>query len=139
MGLEMSHGCYLGPYSAFNHLRSEIALAAGYDVKAVREVIHDQVVYRGRYELDAESLPPGHELGEWNELPKDPLLILLAHSDSTGFIKAEHCAALADALKPLVAKLVGKVDDRNTDAGAVRSMIDGLREAAGAGEDVEFC
>jgi hypothetical protein len=88
--------------------------------------------------IDCTGFPPDYAQGEWQKLPEDPLLILLVHSDCDGRIKAEHCAPLADALEPLVPKLAGSAEERQTDAGAAKAFIDGLRAASAAGEDVEF-
>ncbi len=140
MGLEMSHGCYLGPYSSFTRLRNEIAYAAGYPLHVERTLIDGKMaIFNANYELGEGNITPEQELGEWNEVPKDPLVILLAHSNHKGLLKATHCTLIADRLEALLPKFGGGIEDPHTDAAAVRRMIDGLREAAAAGEDVEFC
>jgi hypothetical protein len=124
---------------SFNQLRNEIARAAGYQIEASRvETPWGTRANEETVVLDQKHFPPGHELGEWDEMPKDPLLILLAHSDYNGRIKAEHCAALADALEVVLPKLAGSADRPSTDRGATHAMIVGLRRASAANEDVEF-
>lgn len=120
MGLDTTHDCWHGAYSAFMRWRMKLAEVAGYgDLK--------------RYEGFDGSQP-------W---PKngDALQILLNHSDCDGIIKAKDCGRIADRLEELMPALAvageggGHVGDY---AGKTRLFIDGLREAAARGEDVEF-
>lgn len=87
--------------------------------------------------LDWGHLPNGHLEGEWDEIPADPLVILLTHQDCEGRIKSAHCNALADALEAILPKM----DDTEwhlTNAERTRRFIAGLRAAAMSGEDVDF-
>ena len=81
----------------------------------------------------------------WPAADTDPLIHLLNHSDCEGEIATEHCAALADRLEGLTPSL--EVLDRvqpgvghlhRGKAWAARRFAAGLREAAEAGEPVDF-
>jgi hypothetical protein len=133
MGLDTSHDCWHGPYSAFNRWRIGVAAAAN--------IVLD-------YMMGHAGDRPGLQ---WDET--DVLSILLHHSDCEGDIPADNCAALADRLEGLLPKLP-KVGERlwrqpdywwTVDADEVewfqsrtRQFIAGLRRAAAAGEAVEF-
>jgi hypothetical protein len=138
MGLSTSHGCYLGSYSSFHRWRTEIGRVAGYPTEIHREDFCGIRTLKEHLTINCAGFPQNYVLGEWDQLPQDPLLILLCHSDWNGRIKSEHCAPLASALEPLVPKLAGSAEDGRTDAGAAKEFIDGLRAASAAGEDVEF-
>lgn len=139
MGLDTSHDCWHGAYSAFNRWRNHLAELAGY---AIRRVEQDTPMPpMNTVMIDWGHLPPNALEGEWPTLPDDPLLILIAHSDCDGIIKAEHTGPLADRLDELLPLLA----DMPPDGGHIgdwsektRQFIDGLRTAAKAGEDVEF-
>lgn len=119
MGLDTSHDCWHGAYSAFSRFRRKIAEVAGYGP------MDD---YRG---FGGDK--------EWPD--NDPLVGLLDHSDCDGSIPAKDCSAIADRLESLLPAL-----ERAGDGGghvglysdAAKQFIKGLRKAAKANEDVEF-
>ena len=67
----------------------------------------------------------------WEKYKSDPICILLDHSDCDGEIANEHCLALAARLEEIAPKLI---------QGGLMALrfAKGLRDAAEAGEDVEF-
>ncbi len=134
MGLDTSHDCWHDSYGAFNKWREAVAVAAGY---AIADVRYENNLIQKTIMLDWGHLPPGHLEGEWDELPSDPLLILLTHQDCEGRIKADHCDALANALEVILPKM-DKERGYITDYEKTQQFIDGLRVAATAGEDVLF-
>ena len=73
MGLDTTHGCWHGAYSAFQRWRHKLAEVAGYDVVKVK--------YDDGFTMDTVLVDWGHlhgQLhGEWNRTPEDPLLVLL--------------------------------------------------------------
>lgn len=71
-------------------------------------------------------------MGEWDQAPADPLLVLLVHHDHTGEIRPEHMEPLAMRIEQLMDVL-----DPN-DAIKARRFVDGLRSALEAGEPVKF-
>jgi hypothetical protein len=115
MGLDTTHGCFNGPYSAFMRFRIHVAEAAGYGVD----------YYYKPYLTEGD----------------DPILILLNHSDCDGIIEAKDCAPLADAMEALLPKLetnnVAGVRGMTMKATA-ETFIEGLRLAARLKENVEF-
>jgi hypothetical protein len=48
--------------------------------------------------------------GQWDELPHDPLLILIVHSDCEGDILPEHATLLADRLDEILPNIDDKDD-----------------------------
>jgi hypothetical protein len=128
MGLDTTHDCWHGAYSAFHRWRAKICEVAGYGKL-------------GDYEGFRDDVSGDHGSKPW---PKgDPLVVLLSHSDCDGEIGTKDCAPLADALEQLLPALDraeggGGHVDRGGYAGWTRQFIKGLRRAAAAGEDVEF-
>jgi len=118
MGLDTSHDCWHGAYSAFHRWRVKLAEVAGYGN------IDDYLGYGGDK--------------DW---PEDPLTVLLNHSDCDGEILSVDCTPLADRLEELLPALklageggghIGSYEKKTT------QFIMGLRDAAAAGEDVRF-
>jgi hypothetical protein len=78
--------------------------------------------------------------GTWNKPPKDPILILLCHSDCSGSIAPDDAALLADRLEGLLPNLHGGYEgdyDDNFKA-LTETFIAGLRAAAAENESVDF-
>ena len=118
MGLDTTHNCYHGSYSSFGLWRKKISVVAGFG------------------ELDLRVGFGGHL--PWPE--KDPIEILLTHSDCDGKILAKDCAILADRLEQLLPS-IANLDlpgEIFSDSFITKRFIHGLREAAQKGEDVEF-
>ena len=118
MGLDVSHGCWSGAYSAFARWRVEIARVAGIDLKSMEG-------YGGDV--------------SWETLRPDVLHVLLDHSDCDGSIPWEFTEKLAVRLTELLPLLGG---DGGGHIGLYREktqeFIDGLLLAHGANEPVEF-
>ena len=120
MGLDTSHDCWHGAYSAFNRWRTALCEVAGYG--ALEE--------RAGYVTGGKPWPKG-----------DVLVELLMHSDCDGSLAADICAPLADRLESLLPALEIKGDGGGHLGGyaeKTRTFIEGLRAAAEAGEPVEF-
>lgn len=142
MGLDTTHGCWHGAYSAFSRWRDGLAVAAGY-------TFHKDDLGRLTVDIDWGNVERtiGHDLiGRWPAMPvrpdgtPDPLIVLLAHSDCEGEIQADFCAPLADRLEELIPLLEG--EDGGGHIGLftekTQTFVDGLRRAAAAGESVGF-
>lgn len=149
MGLNLSHGCWDGAYSAFNRWRTMIAQVAGMPPLCVM----DGFWYAGGQPFDlVKHIEPGwvregletdifqHLPIKWESLKPDPLHELLYHSDCDGVLPSASCAAIADRLSELLPKLpggeapghIGNWRDKTS------TFIEGLRLAASLGEDVDF-
>lgn len=134
MGLDTSHGCWHGAYSAFFRWRNELAKAAGYAFR--KEEFYDVPA------IDWSRFPPKCLEGDWTgvEAPTDALLYLIVHSDCDGVIRPEQAVPLADRLEELLPKMPtgnggGHIGDWRA---KTQAFIDGLRAAAAAGESVDF-
>lgn len=142
MGLDVSHDCFQGAYSSFSRWRNEVAKAAGFATA--------QVQFRGESYGKETVLCEWHQFtdkrcfGEWDKNPDNILYVLFFHSDCEGVIKPAQGLPLADALEELLPKLreMGKGEGHIKSRGGYEEttikFIAGLRDAAKAGEDVEF-
>jgi len=66
MGLDTSHECWHGAYSAFTRWRHELATVAGYDVVHVDGEVIPRVM------IEWGHLTEANLFGEWAETPSDP-------------------------------------------------------------------
>jgi len=135
MGLDTTHNCWHGAYSAFGQWRRTLAYVAGYWITKVQDGIYNQETIIVDWGHLQDKI-----LGDWDKVPDDPLLILIAHSDCEGAIHPREAKALADRLEELKSKLPnggnqGHIWDYKE---VTQRFIDGLREAASKNEDVEF-
>lgn len=120
MGLDVSHGCWNGAYSAFHRWRVKISSVAGINLEAMSGFADGQGV-------------------KWESLKPDVLHVLLYHSDCDGEIAWEYTKPLADRLTELLPLLDG---DGGGHIGSYRektqTFIDGLLLAHESQEQVEF-
>src|ERR1043166_7758730 len=146
MGLDTSHGCWHGAYSAFMRWRREIAHAAGLPPLDLMEGFYEPVgsssdyrnpMYWARKGLNQDQGFPEIEASlpiQWECLKPDPLYELLHHSDCEGEIPWESCAGIADSLEKLLPKM--PVGDAGGHIGNWRdktsTFIAGLRKAYAA-------
>ena len=132
MGLDTSHDCWHGPYSSFNRWRNELARVAGYQFKKY-DYIEAPVI-------DWDNLTQEQLMGEWENTPADPLIVLIAHADCEGVIHPAQAEPLASRLE----YLMGLLPAENMIVGIpnyhsrTQAFIDGLRLAVANGEDVDF-
>jgi hypothetical protein len=129
MGLDTTHDCWHGAYSSFTRWRTAVSLAAGYYVQD--DAGYPSVV------IDWDAFEAKNYQGEWDQLPEDPLLILIVHSDCDGHITPEAAPWLADRLEQILPRVADSGDGRSLRSDTER-FIKGLRDAAAAGEKVEF-
>lgn len=124
MGLDTTHGCWNGPYSAFHRWRCHLH---GLITKSEPEY---------RYGSWDESLRRAWDEGRYED-QSVPINVLMLHSDCDGEIPAEVCGPLADALQEIVDGLPARAL-YDTIRPATERFIAGLRRAQEAGESVEF-
>ena len=143
MGLDTSHGCWHGAYSAFSRWRNQLAVLAGYDLMhPTPEEIAGGALASSQYAMiEWSGIVEENFKGEWSRTPPDPLIVLFAHSDYDGVIHPEQAGPLANRLEELLPKLV-ELGDAPGHIGnwaeKTQAFIDGLRLAARLGEDVVF-
>ena len=136
MGLDTTHDCWHGAYSAFNRWRNKLAEVAGYSIAKVKDeygITWDEI------QVDWGHLQD-RLYGDWDETPKDPLLVLIAHSDCEGKIKPKQAKALATRLRELLPLLPdgdggGHIGDWKE---KTQKFIDGLELATKNRQIVRF-
>lgn len=161
MGLDVTHGCWSAPYSAFARFREYIAEAAGVPLALMQGFYDEPSEVALSFVAPAPGGPAcrshhGPSLWQWIRdvrawLPlswesweADPIVILLDHSDCEGDIDPADAGRVADRLEELRAKIFKIATDRSEKHGAdhidgqVGDWIRGLRAACAAGEKVEF-
>jgi len=158
MGLDTTHGCWHGSYGAFMRWRCEIAKAAGLPPLEFMEGFYrftDITLEDASDAVKSLGFSPEHEWARsllsafycggnlpiaWDCLKPSPLHLLLSHSDCEGSIPHNKCNGIADALTELIPNLPDTDGPGHIGNWKVKTQnfIDGLREAANAGEDVEF-
>jgi hypothetical protein len=97
---------WVSSYSGYNAFRDELIAVTNTD----------------RKEVDAIT-DPAHVHGIWFRTPAEPLMVLMAHSDCSGYILPMQAGAIADRLcdvKPLMS-----ADWHD----AIDGLIDGLNDA----------
>jgi hypothetical protein len=159
VGLHVTHGCWGGPYSAFQRWRHGVAIAAGYAVwKVDCDGFLSPTVMLDWGHIDETNLE-----GIWPEddprVAADPLIVLLAHCDDRGVIAPVHAGKLADRIEAVmkaakleqVARLVIRAysvatspphDEVNDHVAFLKAktecFVTGLRLAAERAETVRF-
>jgi hypothetical protein len=142
MGLDTTHDCWHGPYSAFSRWREALAVAAGYAVWLVCEDEKPHAYRRPVVMLDWGHLgTAAHLAGDWEETPGDPLLVLIVHSDCDGEIRPAQALPLADRIEELSASLPPEEHGAwppDWMHSKSEKFVAGLRKAAAQGEPVRF-
>lgn len=138
MGLDTSHDCWHGPYSSFSRWRNSVTRTAGYAMNRYEEGPLRSNEYAAV--LDLGSFESKNYQGKWDTTPKDPLLILIVHSDCDGHIKPKHAKLLADRLEEIMGWMPADrdIDLGHGDRALTQQFINGLRAAHAANEKVVF-
>ena len=130
MGLDTTHDCWHGPYSAFARFRVQVAHAVGEPTSTDNREL--DLWYRGEFANDKGLM------GEWPENePADPIYVLLCHSDCDGVIEHRHILPLAERLIGIASNLVD-APSANRFKSTLEQFVDGLQRAHDAREHVEF-
>ncbi len=154
MGLDTTHNCWHGAYSAFMRWRSEVARAAGLPPLELMEGFFTPQGGGGNGMIPTFYLGPRCDdltvssikrLEErlpilWDSLKPSALHELLYHSDCDGELPVESCGPIADALEAILPNLPeGEAGGHIGNWRAkTRAFIDGLRDAAAKREPVGF-
>jgi len=147
MGLDISHGCWHGAYSAFMRWRTKIASLIGIPLYLMEGFYREGSLRT--FHSSGVDVPVPFIVEEtekvlplrWEDFRPSPLHILIDHSDCDGEIEWKDCAPIAFELEKLLPLLP------NEDAGGhiglwketTQKFIDGLRLAHNRKENVEFC
>lgn len=132
MGLDVTHGCWNGPYSMFHRWRCALHMLIQVDRgNADPDGLdgYERLVIRRDH--PTWTWPAPYNTG-------DPLDALMAHSDCDGEIAHAMCAPLADALQGIVDRRMPARGLYDMWRPATDRFIAGLRRAHDAGESVEF-
>ena len=146
MGLDVSHDCWHGAYSAFMRWRCKLAevawgvnlceLEGFYPVMSYAPTADNKRAYLDYRGPVPENGRPWPQVAEGN-----PLKVLLLHSDCEGILEHAVLAPLADKLEELLPYLPDVEDTGHIGVWRhkTQAFIDGLRLAHEEGDDVEFC
>ena len=137
MGLDTTHDCWHGPYSAFMRWRIWLNYFIALDHEkddAWKDDKGQPLSYRG---ATRESLDYAWEHGFYDDQGV-PLNVLMGHSDCDGDIAADVCARLADALEDLANRRMPRRALYDEMRPPTERFIAGLRLAASRGEPVRF-
>ena len=146
MGLEVSHDCWDGGYAGFDLWRHKVMEAAGFDVLwppdyDKGETPDSRLREDNCYPLviiDWTRFTDDNFRGEWEEVPYDPMLILLVHYDSGGYFMPDHTGVLADRMEEALENLADEPDLKFSLRDKTKQFIDGLRAAHKDKEKVTF-
>lgn len=134
MGLDTTHGCWNGPYSTFMRWRQWINLYVMQDRAEEGDAGAKEIAYMG---ATREAITRAWEEGRYDD-QSVPINVLMNHSDCDGEIPHDVCGPLADALQSIVDRRMPPRALYDEQRPATERFIAGLREAAAAGEAVEF-
>ena len=136
MGLDVSHDCFHGAYSAFNRFRQSVARACGgsfppHEPGALNTDGKPYETWSWYYE--SEIVPAEH---------RDGMRLLLAHSDCDGELAPQEAEMVAGFLDWVADRMTGEMGGHlqkyGTMADLARGFARGCRQAAEAGETVTF-
>lgn len=103
--MKISHDAYEGSFADFVKFRKVLALVSEIGLKPAPDDIKEFEEYIPN--IDFEEYDEENSLGEWPEMPGDPLIIVFTHLDSGGVIHPQH-------LEPLIVRfdeIIADVDD----------------------------
>ncbi len=131
MGLDTTHECWHGAYSAFNRWRTIVArMTLGIELDRM-EGFERRLLVGG---LDRKPV-------SWDPYRNRPIVKLLNHSDCDGEILAEDCLAIAEELEAIMIRARDVPPGHGhmiNFAYSTQRWIDGLKLAAANGENVVF-
>jgi recombination protein RecT len=109
MGLDTSHECWHGAYSAFSRWRNQVAVSAGYQLmNPTPDEINEGALPSLQYPMiEWSGVVEKNFMGEWDRMPPDPLIVLIVHSDCDGVIHPDHAGPLAARLAEIPAEPAG--------------------------------
>lgn len=149
MGLDCSHDAFHGAYSAFNRLRQVVAqsIKGSYGPHYLYHFRGEPAKDKQSWFIRDESLDENHWYwGPGYSKETNPgLYEFFCHSDCDGEISPEMCVTVADELEAILPKIeaiddggAGHIAARGGYTEVVRKFIAGCREAASAGEPLDF-
>ena len=134
VGVVVSCSCFKGTYGEFDNLRLVWAQVAGYGITDFSHEGGPKVP-----NIPYDRFSEADMMGEWPEgAPDDPLIILLAHMETAGRIKAEHCGYLADRLEEIQLHMSRGSIITPSWVLLTQQFVQGLRYAASHHQDVHF-
>ena len=136
MGLDVSHDCFNGAYSAFNRFRQSVARAAGGSFPP-----HEP----GAAEEDGTPFDPGQWYYQKSEVPeefREGMTLFLDHSDCDGTLSPAEAAAVAAFLEWVAPRMTedatGHLERFEFMCDVAWHFADGCRLASATGETVKF-
>ena len=153
MGLSVSHDAFKGLYGSYIQWKTRLAELAGYIVLRFPTVeeqhkspFNGQLKYDPRLDYPVIFIDWGHITqanlhGYWDETPADPLMVLIAHADESGFIYERELRAVRERLLEMIPIIEEKDPELFAWHGVLartHKFILGIDRALAAGEPLEF-
>lgn len=140
MALKISHGAFQGGYSQFRYWRNLLGVVAGYALTQVNDGCCGLVE---GFDFGDISNDKNLKIGNWSEKPKDPLMILLVHSDTEGHINKEDLIPLMNRMEELLPLVQARsvMTKKPVDSSCVQitqNFIDALSQASTNDEVLMF-
>lgn len=136
MGLDVSHDCFSGAYSAFNRFRQSVAKACGgsFPPHEPGQVDDNGKPFdHSQWYFEAADVPADHH---------DGMRLFLGHSDCDGTLDPAEALAVAAFLEWAAPRMegaaTGHLERNGSLTGTALRFARGCRDAAQMGETVEF-
>ncbi len=149
MGLDTTHDCWHGPYGAFNRWREQLAKRIDLPLPLMKGFcpwFQAMVPSDGSNIIYGFQKPTRYSPLKWPSSTDEPLVLLLSHSDCDGDIRWQDAEAIANRLDTIIkaahVMTVPSGSERADYDGfipACERFSNGLRSAAAAKENVDFC
>ena len=141
--LSITPNAFDGAHMAFGRWRNLLAIAAGYEMAPVKVVLPDgRLLAYDEPQIDWDRYGTDeHLLGEWDldDVPADPLVVLLCHFDNKGVIRPAQAGPLRDRLYELLPALpaedIGDIEDVHR---VTRRFAAACQSSAASGEPLVF-
>ena len=102
MGLATTFDTFKGSYTTFHRWRNYIAEIAGYMVSEIPDYYPDTEIPV----IDWGHITEENLMGDWEKIPEDPLIILIAHHDYKGYLFPNYNLLIAQRLESLLDKII---------------------------------
>ena len=135
--MKISHDAYEGSFADFVKFRKVLALVSEIGLRPAPDDIKEFEEYIPN--IDFEEYDEENSMGEWDEVPEEPLIIIFTHLDSGGVIHPQHMEPLIKRLDDIIAEVDDNPFFEEKDwVEQAKKFRDGLNKAHSNKEDLVF-